>query len=98
YPSTGPDSAPEDADGRAVELPQHDLDVPSRDLLLRLLRVQPSARLRSLRALQTIAFYKGFDFEEVRQKRVKPNDLLPPQPPEGSEEFPDFDESFDTVL
>lgn len=46
------------------------LDVAVKDLLLRLLEVDPSKRLRSLRTLQTIAFYKGFDFEKVKEKKV----------------------------
>lgn len=47
------------------------LDVAVKDLLLRLLEVDPTKRLRSLRTLQTIAFYKGFDFEKVKEKKVK---------------------------
>ncbi|CAH1376084.1 unnamed protein product, partial [Tenebrio molitor] len=45
-------------------------DVGSRDLLLRLLHTQPTKRLRSLRTLQTIAFYKNFNFEDVKLKKV----------------------------
>lgn len=48
-----------------------DLDLPAKDLLLRLLEADPSRRMRSFRTLQTIAFYKGFDFEKVREKKVK---------------------------
>lgn len=46
------------------------LDVAIKDLLLRLLEVDPTRRLRSLRTLQTIAFYKGFDFQKVRERKV----------------------------
>lgn len=46
------------------------LDVAVKDLLLRLLEVDPSRRVRSLRTLQTIAFFKGFDFEKVRERKV----------------------------
>lgn len=49
------------------------LDVAVKDLLLRLLEVDPSRRLRSLRTLQTIAFYKGFNFEKVRERKVSRN-------------------------
>lgn len=46
------------------------LDTPSLDLLNRLLCVDPNLRLRSLRTLQTIAFYKGYNFEDVKLKKV----------------------------
>lgn len=46
------------------------LDVKSKDLLLRLLEVDTTKRLRSLRTLQTIAFYKGYNFENVKAKQV----------------------------
>lgn len=46
------------------------LDVAVKDLLLRLLEIEPTKRLRSLRTLQTIAFYKNFDFEGVKEKKV----------------------------
>lgn len=46
------------------------LEVGVKDLLLRLLELDPSKRLRSLRTLQTIAFYKGFNFDDVKEKKV----------------------------
>lgn len=52
-------------------LPENvDLDVPSKDLLMRLLEIDPSKRLRSLRTLKTISFYKGYNFEAVKEKKV----------------------------
>ena len=44
--------------------------VPARDLVARLLERDPRKRLRSLHALQTIAFYMNFSFTDVRAKRV----------------------------
>lgn len=49
---------------------QDDLDAPSKDLLARLLVVDPQKRLHSLRALGTIAFFKGYNFEDVKGKKV----------------------------
>lgn len=49
---------------------QDDLDGPSKDLLARLLVVDPQKRLHSLRALGTIAFFKGYSFEDVKVKKV----------------------------
>lgn len=51
------------------------LDLPSRDLLGRLLEVDPVRRLRSLRTLQTIAFYKGYNFEDVKKKKVRCSEI-----------------------
>ncbi|XP_063917580.1 serine/threonine-protein kinase S6KL [Zophobas morio] len=97
YPSTEADSADE-PETRRVRLPQHELEVPARDLLLRLLQFEPTKRLRSLRTLQTIAFYKDFNFENVKTKKMKPLDLLPERPQEEIMEFEDFDGNYDTVL
>ncbi|XP_076270437.1 ribosomal protein S6 kinase like isoform X2 [Rhynchophorus ferrugineus] len=47
------------------------LNVPSRDLLLRLLDIDPKRRLRSIRKLETIAFYKGYNIEDARKIRAK---------------------------
>ncbi|KAF7270700.1 hypothetical protein GWI33_016368 [Rhynchophorus ferrugineus] len=47
------------------------LNVPSRDLLLRLLDIDPKRRLRSTRKLETIAFYKGYNIEDARKIRAK---------------------------
>jgi hypothetical protein len=112
YPSTETDSGGEEM--KMVRLPRKVPDVGSRDLLLRLLHTQPTKRLRSLRTLQTIAFYKNFNFEDVKLKKVcwsvlptpnecqllqvRPIDLLPGAPQEEVVEFDGFDESFDTVL
>lgn len=54
-----------------VLLPDGFLDVPSKDLLLRLLQVEPKQRLRSLRTLTTISFFKGYNFEDVKKKKVQ---------------------------
>jgi len=41
-------------------------------LLQRLLQPDPRARLRSLLALQGIAFFKDFSFADARAKKVRP--------------------------
>ncbi|XP_049817221.1 serine/threonine-protein kinase S6KL [Aethina tumida] len=73
-----------------------DLDVPSKDLLMRLLEIEPTKRLRSLRTLQTIAFYKDYNFDHVKEKMIKPKELLmqfyPNGPPKNEDFYPDFDE------
>lgn len=46
------------------------LDKSSSDLLQRLLEVNPQHRLRSLMALERIAMYKGYSFDDVQQKKV----------------------------
>ncbi|XP_017778207.1 PREDICTED: serine/threonine-protein kinase S6KL-like isoform X2 [Nicrophorus vespilloides] len=66
-----------DVDARRAVLPTDvDLDHPSRDLLRRLLEMEPTKRLRSLRTLHTIAFYKDFSFEDVRNRKISPNELM----------------------
>lgn len=47
-----------------------ELNLPCKDLLLRLLEPDPTKRLRSLRVLQTLAFFMKFDFEDVKKKKV----------------------------
>lgn len=51
------------------------LDMPSRDLLGRLLHIDPQQRLRSLYSLERIAMYKGYPIADVRRRKV--NGLLP---------------------
>lgn len=46
------------------------LDNTSADMLRRLLEVNPQHRLRSLLALERIAMYKGFSFDDVHQKKA----------------------------
>lgn len=46
------------------------LNAGSRDLLLRLLEINPKFRIKSLLALGRIAFFKGFNFEDVKHKKV----------------------------
>lgn len=53
-----------------VNLPDFDLSLQCKDLLLRLLEIEPSKRLRSLRTLQTISFFHKFDFEEIKERKV----------------------------
>ena len=56
---------------RMVVLPENVvLDVPTKDLLLRLLEVDPTRRLRNLRTLETIAFYKNYNFKHVKEKKA----------------------------
>lgn len=46
------------------------LNPESRDLLMRLLEINPKLRIKSLLALGRIAFFKGFNFEDVKNKKV----------------------------
>lgn len=46
------------------------IDVKTKDLLLRLLELDPSKRLRSIMKLQTIAFYKDYNFNDVKKRKV----------------------------
>nr|XP_023027808.1 serine/threonine-protein kinase S6KL-like [Leptinotarsa decemlineata] len=100
YPTPAVDPDPNPQDRKPGTLPLDvELDVASKDLLMRLLEFEPHKRLKSLRTLETIAFYKGYSFKDVREKKIKPNDLLkkfyPNGPPiclsscssEGSETF-----------
>ncbi|XP_018323888.1 serine/threonine-protein kinase S6KL [Agrilus planipennis] len=59
------------------------IDNASKDLLLRLLEVDPTKRLRSLRVMKTIAFFKGFNFEAIEAKQVRPSDILEKRFPAG---------------
>ncbi|KAJ8931684.1 hypothetical protein NQ314_015400 [Rhamnusium bicolor] len=100
YPTPAVDPNPNAvADQKPGTLPSGvELDLPSKDLLLRLLELQPSRRLRSIRTLETIAFYKGFSFKDVRERKIKPNDLIKLYFPNGArnkkediEYFQDFE-------
>lgn len=42
-----------------------------RDLLNRLLDLDPQKRLRSLYALERIAMYKNYSFDDVKNKKVR---------------------------
>ncbi|EFA07892.2 hypothetical protein TcasGA2_TC005467 [Tribolium castaneum] len=93
YPSAEPDSGQ-----FSTVLPQVGLDGPARDLLQRLLQVKPAQRLRTLRALKNIAFYKGYSFDDVKDRQVNAKQLLPEIPEKLEDDFEGFDESFVTQL
>lgn len=46
------------------------LPMDCRDLLLRLLEFSPERRIRSIFALQRIAFFMGFKFDDAKKKKV----------------------------
>ncbi|GJQ88800.1 hypothetical protein Trydic_g14224, partial [Trypoxylus dichotomus] len=71
FPSVFFDESQENSTAsQKVSLPDGvELDLPSKDLLLRLLEIDPIRRLRSVRTLQGIAFYKGYNFEDVKRKK-----------------------------
>ncbi|CAG4971463.1 unnamed protein product [Colias eurytheme] len=48
----------------------------ARALLLRLLERNPRYRLKSLKHLKESAFYMGFNFEDVKSKKISPKCLL----------------------
>lgn len=56
----------------SVRLPVEYSKLPSdgRDLLVRLLEFNPERRIRSIFALQRIAFFMNFNFDDVRKKKV----------------------------
>lgn len=54
-----------------------EMEVSAKDLLYRLLDVDPVKRLHSLRTLKNIAFYKGYSFADVYNKKVRPRDFYP---------------------
>ncbi|KAK4874731.1 hypothetical protein RN001_014091 [Aquatica leii] len=66
----------ENGANQKIKLPDVFLEVPVRDLLLRLLEIDPTKRLRSIRTLQTIALYKGYNWDDVKTKKISPNELL----------------------
>ncbi|XP_059488241.1 serine/threonine-protein kinase S6KL isoform X2 [Neocloeon triangulifer] len=61
---TAPDAAP----GRC--------DAAGRDLLARLLHPDPQKRLRSLLTLHTIAFFKDFNFADIRARKLQKIDTI----------------------
>ncbi|XP_050311530.1 serine/threonine-protein kinase S6KL-like [Anthonomus grandis grandis] len=67
---------PEERSTVRVQMPEISVGMAARDLLLRLLEVEPKNRIKSVRALGNIAFYKGYKFENVKGERVKAKDLL----------------------
>ncbi|KAG5881966.1 hypothetical protein JTB14_006004 [Gonioctena quinquepunctata] len=71
YPTPAVDPDPNPGDRKPGSLPLNvDLEVPTKDLLMRLLEFDPSRRLRSVRTLESIAFYKGYSFKDVKEKKV----------------------------
>lgn len=71
FPQTLDPSGQNKENRKPGSLPEEvELDPPSRDLLQRLLEIDPKKRLRSLRSLTTIAFFKGYDFQKVKMKSV----------------------------
>lgn len=58
--------------GFQITIPEEDyVSTAARYMIGRLLQPNPQQRLRSLYTLKTIAFYKGFSFEDTAAKKVK---------------------------
>lgn len=77
-----PDAMSPTVDEYTCDLPDTvtSLDMPSRDLLGRLLHIDPHQRLRSLYSLERIAMYKGYAIADVRRRKViekAPYNVLP---------------------
>ncbi|XP_065088502.1 serine/threonine-protein kinase S6KL [Ochlerotatus camptorhynchus] len=68
----------------------NDLPADAQDLLKRLLEAKPQYRLRSLLQLQRIALYKNFNWDDVRQKKISPRQMIDAEALE-----PEADKSFD---
>ncbi|KAG8282087.1 hypothetical protein J6590_046014 [Homalodisca vitripennis] len=79
-----------------ISYPEHYVSDSARDLCSRLLQHNPQQRLRSLLTLKTIAFFKGFSFEDVIAKKVVPNLLLSRMEPLTAIENGDF-QDFDSA-
>lgn len=70
-PSHSPDGATESTK-KLILLPEEAdaLPLDCKDLLLRLLEFKPETRIRSIFGLQRIAMFKGFNFDDVRKRKV----------------------------
>ncbi|KAF5282896.1 hypothetical protein FQR65_LT14173 [Abscondita terminalis] len=66
----------EPEENQKVHLPDVQVEMPPRDLLRRLLEIDPTKRLRSVRVLQTILLYKGYNWEDVKTKKFSPKEML----------------------
>lgn len=57
----------------SIKLPHEAESLPNdcKDLLNRLLEFKPDHRIRSLFSLQRIAFYKGYNFDDVKKQKVQ---------------------------
>ncbi|CAG9863547.1 unnamed protein product [Phyllotreta striolata] len=76
-----------------------ELDASTKDLLQRLLQVDPGKRLRSVRTLETIAFYQNYRMSDVRNRRVRPKEVLAEYFPDGPPQVvASEDDLFDTRL
>lgn len=62
-----------DENGEVRQIPDMDCSKEAKDLIQRLLVVDPAQRLRSLAALKRVAFFKGFDFDNVKDMVVNFN-------------------------
>lgn len=51
-------------------LPKAELSKAARGLLMKLLEVNPQYRLKTLRQLQQTAFFMGFNFDDIKTKKV----------------------------
>ncbi|XP_039292876.1 uncharacterized protein LOC120353389 [Nilaparvata lugens] len=75
----------------------------ARDLIQRLLNPDPQRRLRSLLSLQSIRFFKDFDFASVRTKKISPKEVLlrlfpdGPKTQQSTESTAYFFEDFDSI-
>lgn len=61
---------------KIVNIPEAECSVAAKDLLNRLLIVNPQKRLHSLSALQNIAYFKDISFADVRSKKISPKEIL----------------------
>ncbi|KAF5280795.1 hypothetical protein FQA39_LY17976 [Lamprigera yunnana] len=59
-----------------VLLPIEVLDRSSCDILERLLDIDPNRRLHSLRTIQNISFFKGYNWNDVKIKKINPKKIL----------------------
>uniref|UniRef100_A0A1B0CWP2 Protein kinase domain-containing protein n=1 Tax=Lutzomyia longipalpis TaxID=7200 RepID=A0A1B0CWP2_LUTLO len=65
-------------DEMTVNLPKEAENIPvaAKDLLQRLLVVNPQKRIRSVLSLERIAMYMAFSFEDCKLKKMKPSNFI----------------------
>lgn len=61
---------------KVISIPKAECSIAAKDLITRLLIINPHKRLHSLSALQNIAYFKGFSFADVRSKKISSKEIL----------------------
>ncbi|GAB0094529.1 hypothetical protein DMENIID0001_098410 [Sergentomyia squamirostris] len=77
-PGTTPSQDVDNDEQMVVKLPREaeEIALPARDLLERLLVVNPQKRIRSVLGLERIAMFKDFSFDDCKRKKMKPSTYI----------------------